>query len=65
MDPQATLNIMLDRARAVLEWCDENEDASEGIEDDARELAEAVEALDAWISKGGFLPAAWDKARGK
>lgn len=27
--------------------------------DESTELAEAFEALDAWLSKGGFLPRAW------
>lgn len=27
----------------------------------ARDLAEQVEALDEWLSKGGFLPKAWQR----
>ncbi len=30
--------------------------------DDARRLAELVFALDGWLSKGGFLPKAWERA---
>jgi len=26
------------------------------------ELADLAEALDGWLSKGGFLPAAWERA---
>lgn len=29
----------------------------------AIELAEKFEALDEWIDKGGFLPAAWQQGR--
>lgn len=32
---------------------------SERIAEDASRLAELVEALDVWISKGGFLPLTW------
>lgn len=28
---------------------------------DVEQLVELVEALDLWLSKGGFLPAAWRK----
>jgi len=31
--------------------------------DDAQRLAELVQALDGWISGGGFLPAAWRPQR--
>ena len=27
------------------------------------DLADAFEALDGWLSKGGFLPKAWNKKR--
>lgn len=59
MDPNEALNILLDRARVVREYCD-GSDVLEGIEVEANELAEAAEALDAWIRGGGFLPAAWE-----
>jgi hypothetical protein len=29
------------------------------IEEKAEDLADAFEALDGWLSKGGFLPSAW------
>lgn len=29
---------------------------------DAERLAELAEALDVWISRGGFLPAAWQRS---
>jgi hypothetical protein len=28
--------------------------------DEAKDLAEHIQALDGWISKGGFLPSDWD-----
>jgi hypothetical protein len=33
------------------------------VEDDALELAEVGRALDGWLSKGGFLPRAWEARR--
>ena len=33
--------------------------------DDALRMAELVEALDEWISRGGFLPASWELGRRK
>lgn len=29
------------------------------VKDDLDQLADLFEALDGWLSKGGFLPAAW------
>ena len=31
------------------------------LNDEAGELAELVEGLDTWITKGGFLPAEWQR----
>lgn len=33
------------------------------VETDATELSELIDGLDQWLSKGGFLPAAWRKSR--
>jgi hypothetical protein len=55
MDPTETLNIMLDRAKVLLEMYDQEQD----MPDEAHELAEAVQHLDEWLSKGGFLPSQW------
>ena len=49
MDPNACL-------KAIRELIAE---VSTGSEIDAERLAELVDALDTWISRGGFLPAAW------
>lgn len=49
MDPDAALaNI-----RAII--------ASENADAWIDELVEAIDALDQWISRGGFLPSAWQK----
>lgn len=54
LDPDANLEEMLSLARVV----GESEPIREG---DAARLAELVQALDGWISKGGFLPKRWQK----
>ncbi len=61
MDPNANLKEQLQLARILLTG---NYRLCKGvpakyIEEDALRLAELVEALDAWLSGGGFLPAAW------
>lgn len=33
------------------------------VSEHAVEAAEAAEALDSWLSRGGFLPAAWGEAQ--
>jgi hypothetical protein len=54
MDPDEALK----KAREALKRMgDEAYDAG----DMAQELAEAFEALDGWLSKGGFPPHAWDR----
>jgi hypothetical protein len=54
VDPDATLASLRDLYRSVL--------ADEDSEDPRTvELAERVDALDRWISCGGFLPSAWGK----
>jgi hypothetical protein len=60
MDPDAALNIMIDRAEAILASADAG---GEVDDDDALELAEATLALTDWIRKGGFLPSAWTDGR--
>ena len=60
MDPNATLNIMLDRAQAILEAVDAMPDEhADDFGDAAAEMAEAVENLHGCIRNGGFLPAVW------
>jgi hypothetical protein len=59
MDP----NEALKDARAALVALNTARNAGDvsGFEEAAIELADAFEALDGWIAKGGFLPTAWDR----
>jgi hypothetical protein len=57
MDPNATLE-KLRAALAVLAHDDGTTDADLKA---VREAAEAAEALDEWLSRGGFLPSAWER----
>lgn len=52
MDPNATLAILRVLVSSALD----------SDSDDARELAEHADALDAWLSRGGFLPSDWGRA---
>lgn len=54
MDPDRTLDHILDTAKFIL-----GGDAGDMFEESAEELAEAVLALDEWLRRRGFLPAAW------
>jgi hypothetical protein len=55
MDPNANLEEMREIAKTILS----GEEYDTGY--DAVRLAELVEALDEWITKGGFLPKAWSR----
>lgn len=58
MDPNENLREQLKRARVLVD-----RDASTAdLVDMGAELAEYVLALNEWITKGGFPPAAWVKA---
>lgn len=68
MDPDANLEAALERAREIIALIDSaTSDADERLDNTvklvglANELAELVVALDEWLGKGGFLPAAWSK----
>lgn len=57
MDPNAnlaTLRRLVDRIIAAPDLAGQ---------DDAIELATLTEALDNWLSRGGFLPSEWQKGR--
>ena len=67
MDPDRNIADQMQLSTEIIEIIDEradddgvlsDEDKDEVVEK-ANELAELVQALDAWISKGGFLPAIW------
>ncbi len=51
MDPNACLNEMRALAARILD--------GEGDAADGGRLAELVDALDGWLARGGFVPAAW------
>jgi hypothetical protein len=56
MDPDAALAT----ARSALAAIRAGEDShGEHMTDAKDDLVDAFEALDGWISRGGFLPAAW------
>lgn len=55
MDPNATLAEILHAAMCVI--------ASDGLDHvRALDLAERVQSLDEWLTRGGFLPDAWAKS---
>ena len=56
MDPTEALK----KIRAILA---NGVDGCQVCGDAGRELADLVEGLDGWLSKGGFLPEAWNKGR--
>lgn len=56
MDIEAALIEARDLARRIL-----NEEGDEG---DAERLAELFEAIDGWMTIGGFLPESWRWGRG-
>ena len=67
MDPDRNIADQMQLSTEIIEIIDEradddgvlsDEDKDEVVEK-ANELAELVQALDAWIKKGGFLPAIW------
>lgn len=62
MDPNENLREQLKLANRILAT-PYGEDSFVS-ETDARDLAELVIGLNEWITKGGFLPAAWSKSRG-
>lgn len=56
MDPNATLRDLRDLVR---EESLDGDWAAETAAERCAQYAELLTALDEWLSKGGFLPAAW------
>lgn len=56
MDPNATLRLL---RLTISQYRVDTDPAIRGAH--AAEIAEYFEALDDWISKGGFLPTDWNK----
>lgn len=62
MDPDANLKEQREIREAILGMSEITDtDDLIRLEDKARRLVDLSEALDEWISKGGFLPQAWRK----
>lgn len=62
MDPNVALETMRRLSARLFRTLDAEEGGGVDTED-ALELAEAAQALDQWLSRGGFLPSDWAKAR--
>lgn len=65
MDPNEALKNARAALAALRTRLDDGEeptsDTDAEVADHAGDLADAFEALDGWLSKGGFLPAAWQR----
>lgn len=60
MDP----NVALEEIRRLIETCLDSSVPTKPTPKEAfLELAELVDGLDGWLSKGGFLPDAWEANR--
>ncbi len=59
MDPNRNLDEQLALAKQIQQYADEH--PTERISGDTLKLAELVEALDHWITGGGFLPDRWNR----
>jgi hypothetical protein len=59
MDPDANL---AEQRKIVARLLDDNQRKDDyGRAQDANRLAELVQALDEWLTRGGFLPPSWGK----
>jgi len=58
MDPAAALALLRQLAGQLLD--PEQVDGAEHAEQIGHELAETFQGLDAWLSRAGALPRAWD-----
>jgi len=64
MDPDANLaEQQLLRARLRADRRYQSARSREDVRQDRHRLKELVEALDGWLSRGGFPPKAWTKER--
>ena len=62
MDPNQTLQELMDTAERVIHHYDEEVEIDE---EDSHTLAYGIMALNEWFTKGGFLPDEWFKARAR
>jgi hypothetical protein len=58
MDPNANLKEQMELSISIQKAY---EDGNGVDQDDANRLAELVDALNAWICNGGFLPGKWER----
>lgn len=58
MDPNEALRIIRMFAERIMNG-DTDNDERRAL--DGESLAEHVQALDAWLAKGGFLPTVWER----
>lgn len=56
MDPNANLEELRELAQNTLA-----DDSADDLPEKAAHLAELFVALDEWLTKGGFLPQAWER----
>ena len=63
MDPDKALKTLLDTARWLRERHDEDGPDYHPDHEMVGELLDAIEALDGWLRKGGFLPKRWAAKR--
>jgi hypothetical protein len=61
MDPNQNLKQQRELAAQIIRLRDKDAPHDQ-IADVADELAELVQALDGWLSRGGFLPSEWVKS---
>ena len=59
MDPNAALDNLREAVARYNEAYDNGD--PEGCRYAAHDLAEAADALDGWITRGGFLPTGWQR----
>lgn len=62
MDPNQTLS---DIRELVIRIQDAEDSGADQVEHVAMALAEKVNALDTWMSNGGFMPGLWEENRDK
>lgn len=65
MDPDMTLRLMRDYIRRVRDSVQGEGTDPDILRIEADQLAEYADALDQWLSKGGFLPKDWAHGRMK
>lgn len=63
MDPNATLARIRELARRIRDADRVDANNFDTYTANADELAFAIDALDSWLSREGFLPADWSKGR--